>query len=293
MWRVFFLSVTIGIAFLFVQTEQVKAQLPELNNVRVNFAYTFLDLQFGFYEVGGVDADVFQIPISHTFDLQKHEKLKLKIEAPFYYGYFKFKEKVNEVFTIKADQHLIALIPGVELQYEALDNWYLKPFGRFGLVKSIGDNISPSLPGIMVSNVFIYVYSVGLRSLYEIFWERFKFSIGNAILFSGDTSFRKGIPHNLFGSLENGVEVLHPLGFNLGGYEPDISAFFIYYHYMSDVEFVRLLDAPERLKNQYEIGGTIGSATPSKLWIINNPRIGVGYRFGDVEALTINFGFPF
>ncbi len=132
-----------------------------------------------------------------------------------------------------------------------------------------------------------------MRSLYEIFWERFKFSIGNAILLSGDTTFKNDIPHNIFGSLENGVEVLHPLGFNVGGYEPDLSAFFIYYHYMSDVEFIRLLDDPVRLKNQYEIGGTIGSATPAKLWIINNPRIGVGYRFGDVEALTINFGFPF
>ena len=293
MWRGIYLFAIIAISLFSIQAIPTKAQLPELNNVRVNFAYTFLDLGFGFYKVGGVDAKVFQFPISYTFGLPNHEKLKLKIESPFYYGYFTFKEQVNPVFTIKADQHLIALIPGAELQYEVLDDWYLKPFGRFGAVKSIGDNISPTLPGLKVANVFIYVYSIGLRSLYEIFWERFKFSIGNAIMFSGDTTFKSDIPHNLFGSLENGVEVLHPLGFNVGGYEPDMSAFFVYYHYLSDVEFVRLLEDPITLKNQYEIGGTIGSAKPVKLWIIENPRVGAGYRFGDVNAFTVNFGFPF
>ena len=293
MWRGYFLVLIIAICLFSLKAKPGYAQLPELNNVRVNFAYTFLDLGFGFYNVGGVEANVAQIPISYTFDLHKYENLKLKIESPFYYGYFTFKETVNPLLTINADQHLIALIPGAELQYEVLENWYLKPFGRFGAVKSIGDNISPSLPGLQVANVFIYVYSVGLRSLYEIFWERFKFSIGNAIMFNGDTSFKSGIPHNLFGSLENGLDIQHPLGFNIGGYEPDMSGFFVYYHYMSDVEFVRLLDDPVLLKNQYEIGGTIGSAKPMKLWIVENPRVGFGYRFGDVEAWTVNFGFPF
>ena len=59
------------------------------------------------------------------------------------------------------------------------------------------------------------------------------------------------------------------------------------------VEFARLLDNPVILKNQYEIGGTIGSAKPMKLWIIEDPRVGFGYRFGFVEAWTVNFGFPF
>ncbi len=33
---------------IFIQAGPVKAQLPELNNIRVNFAYTFLDLASDF-----------------------------------------------------------------------------------------------------------------------------------------------------------------------------------------------------------------------------------------------------
>ena len=75
MWRGYYCIIVIFITIfsIFNPYEPAKAQLPELNNVRVNFAYTFLDVGFGFYKVGGVDAKLFQIPISHTFDLPKHE----------------------------------------------------------------------------------------------------------------------------------------------------------------------------------------------------------------------------
>ncbi|MEM7009515.1 MAG: hypothetical protein AAF462_10315, partial [Thermodesulfobacteriota bacterium] len=248
-------------------------------------------LGFGSYDIGGLDVRVIKIPISHTFAIPNYDRLKIRLSAPFYYGRFRFKGKLDENNTITAEQHVLSFIPGVELQYEVLKNWYLKPFGNVGLAWSVADKVRPA--NINLDNNKIYVYTVGLRSLYEIFWERFKFSIGNAILWAGNTTFIDDVPDESFGVLENGAEVLHPLGFKIKGYEPDMSVFFIYYRYLPDAEFSRFLRSPLKVENQYEIAGTIGSATPLKLWVISNPRIGAGYRFGDLNAFTITFGFPF
>ena len=287
MWRSILFSFLLFV--ILFQSESSKAQ--ETEQVGVNFAYAF-QLGFGSYDIGGVKVRVIKLPISHTFDLPKYEKLKLKVNAPLFYGHFEFEGTTPSGLKITADQHILSFIPGLELQYEILDNWYLKPFGNVGIGWAIADKLRPV--GIGTSNdSTIYIYTAGLRSLYEIFWERFKFSIGNAILWAGNTTFDEDAEDESYGALENGVEVLHPLGFSIKGYEPDASVFFIYYRFLPSAEFTRFLRDKLIVKNQYEIAGTIGSATPLKLWIINNPRIGVGYRFGDLDVFTINFGFPF
>lgn len=283
------LILVLALVLITISSQDSKAQNG--GDVRVNFAYAF-QLGFGSYDIGGLDVRVFKLPISHTFDLPKYDKLRLKVSSPLYYGHFSFEGTTPEGLRITAEQNVLSYIPRIELEYEVLKNWYLKPFGNVGVAWSITDKTRPG--GLINSDSSsIYLYTVGMKSLYEIFWERFKFSIGNAILWAGNTTFQNDTPDESFGALENGVEVLHPLGFRIKGYEPDASVYFIYYRFLPDAQFSRFLRDPLKVENQYEIAGTIGSASPLKLWVINNPRIGVGYRFGDLDVFTINFGFPF
>ena len=267
------------------------AQEPQNTDVRVNILYAF-ELGFGSYDIGGLDVDVFKLPLSYTLSLDSSGRLKVKILSPVFYGRFRFRGTIPEGIRIKAEQHVISYIPGAELQYEILKNWYLKPFGQFGLIWSVSEKIRPRSLNAEIDDSMTYIYGVGLRSLYEYFWRRFKFSLGNAILWAQNAQF-DGDDEVSFGVLENGVEALHPLGFTIKGYEPDISAFFIYYRFIPDAKFSRFLNSPKVVKNQYEISGTLGSSTPLKIGFIKNPRIGAGYRFGDLDAFIINFGFPF
>lgn len=279
------------LSFVLIAVSSDNSKAQGSGEVRVNFAYAF-QLGFGSYDIGGLDVRVIKFPISHTFELPQFEKLRIRLNSPIYYGRFKFEGTTPEGLRITAEQNVLSYIPGIELQYEVLENWYLKPFGNVGIAWSITDKSRPA--GLVNSDSStIYIYTVGMKSLYEIFWKDFKFSIGNALLWAGNTTFDEGTPDESYGALENGFEILHPLGFSIKGFEPDASAFFVYYRFLPDAEFSRFLKAPLKVENQYEIAGTIGSAKPFKLWFINNPRIGVGYRFGDLDVFTINFGFPF
>ena len=52
--------------------------------------------------------------------------------------------------------------------------------------------------------------------------------------------------------------------------------------------------SPLEVSNQFEFGINLGSATPFTLWVIENPRIGVSYRFGDgLTGVRMQLGFPF
>lgn len=259
-------------------------------NVAVNFIYAF-ELGFGSYDIGGLNVQVYSIPLEYTFSkIMGNEKLDLVVTAPLYFGRFRFRSHTPDGTRIKVDQDVMSVIPGVSLHYRVVDNWTLKPFVNAGLAWQVYDKSSPS--GLKVDDSLMYVWAVGMTSLYEMFWEQFRFSLGNTLAWSGVDVFGGGEGQN-YGIFQNGIEARRPLGFSIKGYEPDASIFFIWYRFLPKTTFDRYLHPPLVVKNQYEISMTAGLAKPDKIWFLQDPRIGVGYRFGDLNAFTVNFGFPF
>ena len=268
----------------------VSSAKDKKGNVEVNFIYAF-QLGFGSYNVGGLSVDVYSLPISYTFnDFLGSEKLKLVLDTPVFYGRFRYRETVPDGARIKVDQDMMSVIPGLELQWEPVRHWHIKPFINAGLAWQVYDSSTPD--GLSVDDSFVLVYAVGLGSLYQMFWDKFTFSLGNRISWAGNTNFHKSSEQS-FGLLENGIDVKHPLGFTYKGYEPDMSVYFNWYYFMPDTTFDRAFKPPLKVENQFEIAATVGLVTPKKLWIMAAPRIGVGYRFGDLKAFSVNFGFPF
>jgi len=267
-----------------------RAHAQDNTSVEVNFIYAF-ELGFGSYKVGGLNVHVYGLPISYTFkEIFGHERLNLVVNAPVFYGRFRFRHKFEDGTKLKVDQDVISVIPGVELQYEVVDNWYLKPFVNMGGAWVVYDKTNPR--GLNVDDSSIFLYTFGITSLYEIFWKRFTFKVGNRISWAGNTTIN-GDSEESYGVLENGFDVKHPLGFTIKGYEPDLSVFFNWYRFLPETKFDRFLRDPLIVKNQYEIAMTVGTANDLDLWVVKNPRIGVGYRFGDLKAFSVNFGFPF
>src|SRR4029078_10221180 len=121
---------------------------------------------------------------------------------------------------------------------------------------------------------------------------RFVFRYASRLAAAGDATIGPTrSPNTNYGTLQNGLEVRHPLGFDL---KPDLGVSFIYYYFFPSAKFSLPGESPLEVSNQFEFGINIGSAKPAKLWIFNNPRIGVSYRFGDgLTGVRAQFGFPF
>jgi hypothetical protein len=138
-----------------------------------------------------------------------------------------------------------------------------------------------------VDEGFIPLYAAGISSLFEVPVRDFLLSFGTKLAGAGDGS--QG-----YGTLQNGLEVRHPIGVRVKGLVPDVGGSFVYYYFFPSAKFSLPGQLPLEVSHQFEFGISVGAAKPATLWIFENPRIGVSYRFGDgLTGFRVNFGFPF
>jgi hypothetical protein len=232
------------------------------------------------------------LPFDHA------EGWRVRFKLPVSFGVFDFEADDPEFGKIDIDQYTLAVVPGVELQVPVNEFWTLKPFVDLGLGKVIvseGEGAG--------DEDFFLVYNGGLRSLVEIPYKDYTFSLGNGVLFPGNRVFGEGDDES-YVAIETGVEVRRSLGFTLreigitdlahADVTPELGLYFIHYHFPDPLVFTRFRDEPLRVDNQFEFGATFGSATPWELLRISNPRLGASYIFGDdLEVFRVSFGFPF
>ncbi|HKT34635.1 MAG TPA: hypothetical protein VJR03_07370 [Nitrospira sp.] len=265
-------------------------------NVQVNLPYA---VQFGFgsYDVGGLSVNVFRVPVQHTFELGPDEDAwRLVLTGYLGYGRFSFESsKLGPKIT--ASEDFVFALPQAELQIPVRRWWTLKPYMAAGLGRTF--NGSAAIEGgqgeVHVDEGVVFLYAAGVSNLFEFHVQEFLLSIGNRLAAAGDATIGQSSSTNTnYGTLQNGLEVRHPLGFDVKGVLPDIGVSFIYYYFFPSAKFSLPGERPLEVSNQFEFGINVGSASPAKLWIFENPRIGVSYRFGDgLTGVRAQFGFPF
>jgi len=199
---------------------------------------------------------------------------------------------------VTASQDFVFALPQAELQIPLRRWWTVKPYVAAGVGRTF--NSSATVEGdpmaeFHVAEESVFLYAAGIGNLFEFQLQDYMLSIGSRLAAAGDAVIGPSTsPNTTFGTLQNGLEVRHPLGFDVKGLVPDVGVSFIYYYFFPSAKFSLPGESPLEVSNQFEFGINIGSAKPGKLWIFNNPRIGVSYRFGDgLTGVRAQFGFPF
>lgn len=289
----------------------VHAQEPQGTNVQVDVNYVYAaQLGFGTYSVGGLDVNVYSVPIEFSLG-EVLLDWRLRIALPVLYGDFDFKGTVTtdegERVRVRADQKILATEPKLRLEIPILEPWTLSLIGAWGfgyafdfdgdarLVNASGQAQGPR-EKFDQSSYWYYTYQAGVSSLLQQNVDRWTFSLGNAFIYAGTADLLDDSNVQGYGAIETGVDARHPLGFRIEGYEPDASLFFIWYYFTPSLEFTRVEEKSLEVDNVFEIGLTLGAdrATPFEIPLLGNPRIGVSYRVGnDLDAVRVNFGFPF
>jgi hypothetical protein len=188
-------------------------------------------------------------------------------------------------------------LPQAELQIPLRRWWTVKPYVAAGLGRTFNGSAGvEGAPGeFHVEEDVVFLYAAGISNLFEFHIQEFLLSVGSRLAAAGDATIgQSGSPNTNYGTLQNGLEVRHPFGIEVKGIEPDVGLSFIYYYFFPSAKFSLPGESPLEVSNQFEFGLNVGSAKPAKLWIFNNPRLGVSYRFGDgLTGVRAQFGFPF
>jgi hypothetical protein len=276
-------------------------------DVSVNYVYA-AQLGFGTYHVGGLSVNVYSLPLEYTL----RDVLldwRLKIDFPILYGDYSFRKKVaveeldDELVKVIADQRTLSVEPKLKLEIPILEPWTMSLIGAWGFGSTFDTQVHyRRASGQKVRDRdaeidnWYYTYQVGVSSLVQHEVDRWTLGLGNAFIYAGTASLQQAQSAQAYGAIETGVEARHPLGFEVGEYEPDASVFFIWYWFTPSLEFTRVEKRELQVDNVYEIGLSFGAdaATPFEIPVLGNPRLGISYRVGnDLDAVRMNFGFPF
>lgn len=279
----------------------VDAQEEPQIDAQINYVYAS---QFGFggYRIGGLSAQVYSLPIEFTFPGVVMD-WDLQVALPIQYGRF---DVSGDAFGAEVDASLntIGFQPKLQLDIPVFEGFRISPLGSMGVVAPFGGKVRITYRGEDVDAELdddpFYTYQIGLSSLYERGLGEFTLSLGNAILYAGDAPFDRNETSQIegYGTFRTGIDVRHPLGFKWGDLAPDASLFFIYSLFTPALKFTRIGDDVLSVPQIFEVGATLGSATPLVLPglgdLLDGMRIGLGYdRGADFEAWHVVFGFPF
>lgn len=265
-----------------------------LVEAQVNVPYV---VQFGFgsYDVGGLSTETFRIPLSHSFALNEEDDDPWCLKFTGYLGYSHANFETNILGPkLTADQDYVFVLPQIEMQIPLQRGWSLKPYLSAGA--GCAFNGSLKLEGYgetPLRDTYDFLYAAGISQLFEVPWQGWQVSLGNKLGWAEEVAVGGGRGQG-FATLQNGLELRHPVGFAVGGNPLDLAGSFIHYFFFPAARFSIPGQQPLEVSNQYEFGATIGFAKQTTLWIFDNPRIGASYRFGDrLTGFRVNLGFPF
>ena len=275
---------------------QEEDDAPEVR-FAVNYVYA-AQLGFGGYSIGGLNVHLYSIPLGFRID-DVLDDWDLRIDLPLQYGDYDISARVTDG-KINGRSHTLATEPKLTLEIPVVpDVWRLSLLGAMGFGITFASSATTTdaagqRESLQVDENSFYTYQFGASSLLQHRVGAWTFGLGNSFIYAGNSSLEGDPSVEGYGVLSTGVEARHPLGFELWGIEPDAAGFFIYSFFTPDLRFTRVERDDLEVQNLYEIGATIGSASPLDIPLLSDARIGAGYQFGaDLDAFRLSFGFPF
>lgn len=166
---------------------------------------------------------------------------------------------------------------GVSMRVPAADNWYLSPSIRIGATGS--EDLGAAA----------LMYSADITSLYNIYTDDLKISIGNGLgyyktaeLSFGDTTINYDLTNQ---ALKNGVSVEGSAGFTLLGRPTSWQAYLVDTYMFGDKLYIDHYD---------ELGVVVGSRESMDGQNWDALKLGLSWTFGDnYNAFKMNFGYRF
>ncbi len=283
MWTVGEIARSLAACALVSLTGVVAAQTPaetgEDAAVGESINYVFAtDLGSGLYDLDGRTLQIYRFTYRRDLRAADAQRFGARFVLPVTAGFFDFNpiDVLSEGPPTRVDS--IGVMPGFELEYRLRNDWRLIPYLRAGASVA-----SSSVDGLL--------YGVGARlERHGDFhgWDQF---LREELSFAA-VDYRHGVPSDRFVRLRHAVEIRRRLGLRARGHEFDLGLYGILDAVLDPptIPFAGAREAPF----QMEVGFTLGTRPPVKLWRFDAPRIGLGFRsVGRINAWRITIGVPF
>jgi hypothetical protein len=266
----------VPLAIAMATSARAQEPLTRAEQNVVNFAFA-TQLGSGVYSVSGRTLQIYRLPFSYTLKSDEDSRFGIELTLPVTLGFYDFELQDVAEGDIPTDVDTVSFVPGLKLVFELNPGWWLEPYAEAGLSRA-RDEVDAT------------VYAAGLVSLYDFDGKGFECQLRNDLVYAG-VDIHGDLGSDRFTRFQTVVTARRPFGAEAG---------VDYLLYVLNDYYVDQPDGPISSANrgngamQYEVGITLGTSAPRRVWGIPLPRVGVGYRFGsDLDVFRIVFGTPF
>jgi hypothetical protein len=257
--------------FLFLPGKKVAWAADEPEDT-INYAYSSW-IGSGFYKVEDRTVYLLRGPFSYTLRETDSENWGLELVLPATIGFHD-----NDVGNIGT----FTFVPGLQLNYPVLDNWWLKPFGQFGFGKDFsGSDIA-------------LIYGAGIKSLATFDFKSSELDFGTAFTWAGQNQSGGGSDKG-FSMVDIGLNSRWPTNITVLERKSDLNLFFVYTEFVNDLNFERARKDNKDIQRLYKFGIALSSKEKYPvLGLFDLRGGGVDVTFGDgYFGMGLTTGFPF
>ena len=238
----------------------------------INYAYSSW-IGSGFYKIGDRTVYLLRGPFSYTLREADSENWGLELVLPATIGFH--DNDVGNVGTF-------TFVPGLQLNYPVLDNWWLKPFGQFGFGKDFsGSDIA-------------LIYGAGIKSLATFDLKGSELDFGTAFTWAGQNQSGGGSDSG-FSMIDIGLNSRWPTNITVLDRKSDLNLYFVYTQFVNDLNFERAKKDNKNVQRLYKFGIALSSKEKYPvLGLFDLRGGGVDVTFGDgYFGMGLTTGFPF
>jgi len=238
----------------------------------INYAYSSW-IGSGFYKIGDRTVYLLRGPFSYTLREADKEKWGLELLIPATIGFYDNEDKNTGTLTF---------VPGLQLNYPVLDNWWLKPFGQFGFGKDFS------------RSDIAWIYGVGIKSLATFDLKTSELDFGTAITWA-DQSQSGGGNDSGFSMIDIGLNSRWPASIMVLDRKSDLNLYFVYTQFVNDLNFERAQKSNKNIQRLYKFGIALSSKEEYSIFgLFDLSGGGLDVTFGDgYFGMGLTTGFPF
>jgi hypothetical protein len=257
------------------------AELREAEADLVHFAFAS-QLGSGVYSLGDRTIQIYRLPIGWQVSEPADGRPGVRLRLPVTIGLYDFEPRDVIESGLPDQLDTLSVAGGVELDFDLGSDWHLLPYVEVGRAWE-ADNATDAT----LYSASLHVHRERERD------ERLSRYFAGIVYAGVDLDQSAGTADLL--KLETGVESRRSLGFTIAGKEADGGAYLLAEWYPDQPEQpVVRSDGPSGIPFQAEIGITLGTREPIRVWGLPLPRVGFAYRFGEgLSVYRLVFGTPF
>lgn len=264
-------AIFIAALCLFLPWKQPARAVDEPEDL-INYAYSNW-IGSGFYRLGDRTVYLLRAPFSYTLREADNDNWGFEMLLPATIGFHDQDE--GNVGTL-------TFVPGLRLIYPVSGNWWLKPFGQFGIGKDFsGSDIA-------------WIYGAGIKSLTTFDLESSELDFGTAFTWAGQDQSGGGSDSG-FSMFEFGLNSRWPTTITVLDRKSDVNLFFVYTEFLNALDFERAQKDNKTVQRLYKFGVALSSKEKYPILGLFNLRGGgVDVTFGKgYFGMGLTTGFPF